>query len=74
MDSDLSPQFQDYTVIVHVGDEVLRLRRGVKKAMGQGWVPVGGIHIAGPLGDGTMLFSQAMGLPIGKRSSENSEF
>jgi hypothetical protein len=67
-------QYQDYTVVAHVGDDALDLRPSVMKAMSQGWVPLGGIHIAGPLDDGTMLFSQAMGLPEGERLSKKFEF
>ena len=59
--------FSDYTVIARPGDSPLKLRYPVKEAMADGWVPLGGIHIAGPLPNGVMLFSQAMGLPVGTK-------
>jgi hypothetical protein len=59
-------EFGDYTVISRTGKDILRLRPHVKKAIGHGWVPLGGIHIAGPNDRGIMLFSQAMGFPKGK--------
>jgi hypothetical protein len=66
--------YEDYTVVSRMGDDVSRLYRPVRSAMKEGWVPLGGIHIAGPLDNGVMLFTQAMGLPKGNRVSQTSEF
>jgi len=74
VNSEVSVQYEDYTVVTRMGDDVLELRRPVKKAMSKGWVPLGGIHIAGPLDNGIMLFSQAMALPQGKRLSQDFDF
>ena len=59
----LDAKFKDYTVISSIGDDISELRQPVKRALSDGWVPIGGIHIVGPLDNGVMLFSQAMGLP-----------
>jgi hypothetical protein len=62
-----SAGFSEYTVIARAGDDSLDLRRPVNKALADGWIPQGGIHIAGPLSNGVMLFSQAMVFPAGRK-------
>jgi hypothetical protein len=62
-------EYQDYTVVSRVGVDQWILRRPVREAMLQGWVPVGGVHILGHAGLAEMLFSQAMALPASKAKS-----
>ncbi|MDB9869029.1 hypothetical protein OAD24_14980 [Pseudomonadales bacterium] len=67
-------EYQNYTIISRMGDNAYDLRSPVRMSMKQGWVPLGGIHIAGPLDNGIMLFSQAMGLPKGRPKTKQFEF
>lgn len=62
-------EYQDYTVVSRVGVDDWILRRPVREAMLQGWVPVGGVHIISHKGLDKMLFSQAMALPANKPKS-----
>jgi len=62
-------EYQDYTVVSRVGVDQWILRRPMREAMLQGWVPVGGVHILGHAGLSEMLFSQAMALPASKAKS-----
>ena len=62
-------EYQDYTVVSRVGVDQWVLRRPVREAMLQGWIPVGGVHILGHAGLAEMLFSQAMALPANKSKS-----
>ena len=62
-------EYQDYTVVSRVGVDQWILRRPVREAMLQGWIPVGGVHILGHAGLAEMLFSQAMALPANKAKS-----
>jgi hypothetical protein len=62
-------EYQDYTVISRVGRDQYMLRRPVREAMLQGWIPVGGVDVLGHAGLGEMLFSQAMALPANKPKS-----
>lgn len=67
----LSTGFSEYTVIARAGDDSLLLRRPINKALADGWIPQGGIHVAGPLPNGVMLFSQAMVFPEGRKPKEH---
>ncbi len=62
-------EFQDYAVVSRLGVDQWILRRPVREAMLQGWIPVGGVHILGHAGLAEMLFSQAMALPANKPKS-----
>ena len=62
-------EYQDYTVVSRVGVDQWILRRPVREAMLQGWVPVGGIQILSHKGVSKFLFSQAMALPADKPKS-----
>jgi hypothetical protein len=62
-------EYQDYTVVSRVGVDQWILRRPVREAMLQGWVPVGGIQILSHTGVSKFLFSQAMALPADKPKS-----
>ena len=66
-----STGFSEYTVIARAGDDSLSLRRPLNKALADGWIPQGGIHVAGPLPNGVMLFSQAMVFPTGRRPKQH---
>ena len=67
----LSTGFSEYTVIARAGDDSLLLRRPINKALADVSIPQGGIHVAGPLPNGVMLFSQAMVFPEGRKPKEH---
>jgi hypothetical protein len=62
-------EYQDYTVVSRVAVDQWTLRRPVREAMMQGWIPVGGVHIVSHVGLDKFLFSQAMALPANKPKS-----
>lgn len=62
-------EFQDYTVVQRAGMHEWVLRTPVAKAMSQGWVPVGGVHVLFNTNMNEALYSQAMALPVDKPKS-----
>ena len=68
----LQTEFQDYTVVQRTGMHEWVLRSPVAKAMSQGWVPVGGVHVLFNNNMNEALYSQAMALPADKPKSSLS--
>ena len=62
-------EYQDYTVVQRTGMDEWVLRIPVAKAMSQGWVPVGGVHVLFNSKMTKALYSQAMALPADKPKS-----
>lgn len=65
----LYAEYQDYTVVQRAGMHEWVLRIPVAKAMSQGWVPVGGVHVLFNTNMDQALYSQAMALPADKPKS-----
>ena len=65
----LYAEYRDYTVVQRSGSHEWVLRIAVAKAMSQGWVPVGGVHVLFNTNMHTALYSQAMALPADKPKS-----
>jgi hypothetical protein len=65
----LYAEYRDYTVVQRSGSHEWVLRIPVAKAMSQGWVPVGGVHVLFNTNMHTALYSQAMALPADKPKS-----
>lgn len=65
----LYAEYRDYTVVQRSGSHEWVLRVPVAKAMSQGWVPVGGVHVLFNTNMHTALYSQAMALPADKPKS-----
>lgn len=62
-------EYQDYTIVQRTGMDEWVLRIPVAKAMSQGWVPVGGVHVLFNTNMNKALYSQAMALPVDKPKS-----
>jgi hypothetical protein len=68
----LHVEYQDYTIVQRTGMHEWVLRSPVAKAMSQGWVPVGGVHVLFNTNMNEALYSQAMALPSDKPKSSLS--